>query len=71
MNKPVVHYRELCFPPVIGESAALYPVDHPSPYVSNTRVATTSAVVSYDEATGELETENTIYMPTEAALRSY
>lgn len=48
---------------VVGESCTLYPLDHPSPYVSNTTYAYTSPVVAYDSATGEIETQNMVYIP--------
>lgn len=56
--KPVVHYQVAVLPP-IGGSAYVYPVDHPSPLVSNTKAVRTSPVVRIDG--DEFETENTIY----------
>ena len=47
-----------------GGSAYLYPVDHPdTTNVSNTTVARTSKVVSWNKETGVIETLNTIYTP--------
>lgn len=47
----------------IGSPAFLFPIDHPSPLVTNTGPVRTSYVVAYDKETGTLETENTIYTP--------
>lgn len=47
-----------------GQSAFIFPVDHPdTERVSNTAFARTSTVVSYNEVTGIFETVNTIYIP--------
>jgi hypothetical protein len=42
-------------------------VDHPSELVSNTELVMTSAVVSFDPATGEFETRNSCYVPSKGA----
>lgn len=65
MCKPVVHYKQgsLLF---MGECnpCILQPVDHPSGYaVTNKKPALTSLVLSYDAVTGQIETENTVYLP--------
>lgn len=60
MQKPIVHYKSLVHCQV-GTAAVVHPVDHPGPDVSNTKLARTSAVLRYDEDTGEFETRNTIY----------
>lgn len=65
MDKPIVHYQG---PAVAhGDRAFLLPVDHPNHLpdhsVSNTKPVTTSKVVSWDKATGVIETANTIYTP--------
>lgn len=63
--KPIVHYVG----PAVryGNSALLHPVDHPNHLdghdVSNTTVARTSDVVSWEG--DRIETKNTIYMPLE------
>jgi hypothetical protein len=64
-QKKVVHYVGK---PVVQENghALVCPVDHPdSESVSNMNVARTSRVVHYDEKSGRLETQNTIYIPAE------
>lgn len=61
--KPTVHY-------VPGESdviavdqfAFIYPVDHPSSDVSNTKQIQTSRVIRKEDD-GTFETQNTIYKP--------
>jgi hypothetical protein len=64
--KKVVHYTgDITF---FGEGqerrAFLVPVDHPSVgFVENGEPARTSRVVEWDEATGRLVTERTIYVP--------
>jgi hypothetical protein len=65
MAKPVVHYYLIRKHNYInvGQSASVYPVDHPSALVSNMRICHTSKVLWYDETTGEFETENTKYVP--------
>jgi hypothetical protein len=64
-TKKIVHYdrnKEIFIQ--VGYSAFVTPIDHPdSEHVSNHRTAQTSRVVSYDEATGEFETTNTLYKP--------
>lgn len=69
MSKKTVHYDKKMGVQMVqyldGQSALLYPIDHPDTRVSNTTSAITSKVVSYDEATGVLETQNTIYVPGE------
>ena len=62
--KPLVHYRSAdVFG--IGKSAYVNPIDHPSPWVSNTTVIMTTAVISHNKETGEFETENTRYIPAQ------
>jgi hypothetical protein len=48
-----------------GQHAFVFPVDHDSVYVTNTKVAMTSLVVKYDETTGEFETQNSLYVPAD------
>lgn len=65
MVKPTVEYSSLqttLDPETIGKSVVLFPHTHTSPFVSNTKLAITSRVVSYTED-GTIETENTIYVP--------
>lgn len=66
MNKPIVHYTTASAP-AVGVSAYLIPVDHPNHIdghdVSNERLVRTSRVESINEATGRIETRNTVYMP--------
>jgi len=64
MEKPTVRYHKnsLVFMG-LNNSAYLLPIDHPSERVSNTCAVQTSNVISFDEATGRLETQNTVYIP--------
>lgn len=70
MNKPIVHYRtdkaveifRNCGPNN-GCCAMLYPLDHPSPSVSNLAPVVTSDLVAFEVISGRIETQNTIYMP--------
>lgn len=63
--KPTVHYRGAAV--VIAERAYLVPIDHQNHVdgqdVMNEVPCRTSYVLSHDEATGRIETENTIYVP--------
>lgn len=63
--KPIVRYTPIPDHDFIeaGYRALVLPVDHPSPYVSNTRSVSTSRVLSHNKDTGEFETLNTIYKP--------
>lgn len=62
MNKPVVHY-EIAHNNhiIVGESAIIQPIDHPSGYVTNTTWASTSEVLKYSEEDHIFETLNTMY----------
>lgn len=42
-----VHYRDVG-PLVVGESARVWPIDHPGPYVSNTCWVSTTKVLGTD-----------------------
>jgi hypothetical protein len=65
MEKPVVFYRgkALSFMGCV----VLFPLNHPNHLeghkVSNTREVHISSVISWDEETGTIETQNTIYKP--------
>jgi len=59
-TKTVVHYIGK---PMVGKQAVLWPIDHPT--CSNQGLVRTSAVQRFDEASGTIETENTIYVPDE------
>lgn len=61
--KPLVHYRELVFC-MLGRSAVVVPVDHPSARVSNRRHIVTSTVMVEIDGEGAFETLNTRYEPT-------
>lgn len=66
MNKPIVLYRYFFEHPAanlaLGKSTVVWPLDHPSPLVSNTKPVWTSPVIRLGPR-GEFETENTIYRP--------
>ena len=63
MPKPVVKYK-LPIPSIInvGECQVIEPIDHPSPFVSNTKPIITSPVVTVGQH-GMFATQNTIYVP--------
>lgn len=62
MPKTVVTY-DVDKPSVITQAVAwVWPIDHPGPNVSNTRMVRTSKVIRH-MVNGEFETENTIYVP--------
>jgi len=62
IGKKVVHYIDV--PTIVGNVAYLTPIDHPDhENVSNTKLVRTSHIVSHNEATGRIETQNTIYVP--------
>jgi hypothetical protein len=46
----------------VGKGGCVYPINHPSSWVSNTSLCYTSTIVR-KEANGEFETLNTIYKP--------
>ena len=60
--KPVVKYKhDLNNFIQVGMSAYVFPLNHPSKYVSNQFLVKTSKVISFDKETGDFETMNTIY----------
>lgn len=65
--KPVVHYTSRWNNLEIGKSVTITTVDHPAGYLNDYPVVYTSAVVKFDEATGEFETRNTLYKPFKKA----
>lgn len=46
-----------------GGGAMVYPLDHTSPHVTNTKVAFTSKVQAHDEKSGVFVTLNSLYIP--------
>ena len=60
--KPLVHYRELVYC-MLGRSALVVPVDHPSGLVSNRGHIMTSTVMVEMDGEGRFETLNTRYEP--------
>ena len=67
MEKQIVHYTPTDHDYIkVGDSANVYPTDHTSFLVSNSRICHTSQVLSYDEVTGVFETLNSIYKPVGA-----
>lgn len=74
MDKKIVHYCrvEPGVVAIVGKRYQLYPTDHTSPFVSNSRWCSTSPVVAIDTDTGKIETVYSIYMPEdEAALKDF
>lgn len=61
--KPVVHYTARWNDFEIGKSVTITTVDHPAAYLNDFPVVYTSAIVAFDEETGEFETRNTLYKP--------
>jgi hypothetical protein len=71
MAKRRVHYVEgsILTDVIIGHGTFVQPVDHPDrSNVSNTKHVYTSAVIAYDPATGEFETQNSLYTPVKGKL---
>lgn len=70
--KPVVKYQHDSITGIIkvGKSAMIKPIDHSSPYVSNTQHVYTSTVVKVN-TDGSFETQNTLYVPTNEKQRGY
>jgi len=65
-EKPTVHYDASKGAHIYeGFKALVYPIDHTSEWVSNTKMVTTSKVIRHDVKSGEFETMNTIYKPME------
>ena len=63
MSKPIVHYTPTAFDSIIlGFYAYVQPIDHTSPFVSNTKAVSTSRVIRI-EKNGVFETANSIYVP--------
>ena len=66
-KKPIVRYDTSMGSYInIGESASVFPIDHPSSLVSNTKFVSTSEVIICDTTTGVFETLNTEYVPVVA-----
>ncbi len=63
--KQIVHYVGLASDLIVGQSALVYPVDHPSEFVSNNYWAMTSPVVEIREC-GTFFTKNTEYRQVQA-----
>ena len=62
--KPIVNYKPSNIDFIqVGYRATVIPTNHPSDLVSNTKIALTTEVISYNKETGEFETLNTIYKP--------
>lgn len=68
--KASVKYDNLKKVYFMGKSALLYPLNHTSGLVSNTTLATTSAIVSKDFDCGHIETQNSVYVPAYPFERS-
>ena len=64
-SKPVVKYQHdsIIGSLKVGKSAMIKPIDHASPFVSNTQHVYTSSVVKIN-ADNSFETMNTLYVPT-------
>ena len=62
-EKPVVEYLPAGIGEIlVGQRAKIFTYGHPAAYLDDAPWVNTSAVVSYDEATGDLETRNTLYV---------
>jgi hypothetical protein len=61
--KPIVFYSHIIneHPLSVRQRAWLYPINHPSPFVSNQQLAQTSPIVKVED-NGTFETENTRYI---------
>jgi hypothetical protein len=63
-SKQKVHYDPSKGVTKIGESARLFPIDHPdTERVTNSMHVITSRVIHWDHSTGVIETMNSIYTP--------
>lgn len=63
-QKKVVHYRPTSNDFIkLGHGALVYPVDHTSASVSNTKPVRTSQVIGFNPIEGGFETMNSIYRP--------
>lgn len=60
--KPTVEYSAALFVEV-GLCALVSPKNHPSIFVSNTKIVRTSPVIRANSETGLIETDNTKYVP--------
>jgi hypothetical protein len=70
MTKPIVHYSVLWGGVVrVGRKATVLAHDHPNTNIPPFSVVDTSTIVSFDEATGNFETQNTKYVLKELDLR--
>ena len=62
IDKPVVRYKkdkgDLI---LLGQSAFIFPIDHPNSLVSNEKMVRTSQVIHKNALTGDFETTNTFY----------
>lgn len=64
-RKQVVFYKSDVLPTLeVGKRAVVIPLNHTSEWVSNNKIAQTSAVVAIREG-GVFETLNSIYKPEE------
>lgn len=62
-EKPVVEYLPAGdFPILVDERAYIFTYGHPAAYLDKAPYVITSAVVSYDKETGDMETLNTKYV---------
>lgn len=62
-EKPVVEYTLARMGEIrVGYSAHIHTFGHPAAYLDKAHYVITSAVVSYDEESGDLETRNTKYV---------
>jgi hypothetical protein len=62
--KQIVYYSGLASDLTVGQSALVYPVDHPSEWVSNKEIAQTSTVEAILDC-GVFRTSNTEYRPVQ------
>jgi hypothetical protein len=68
--KQIVHYSKVSYIQV-GRPCILYPIDHPSQLVSNKKPVATSYVQGANAISGEIETQNTRYLPSKEAKTPY
>ena len=69
MDKPTVRFSKQFGNIVVGDSATVLPIDHPSPRVSNTKPCYTSMVVKVEgdmDCVDRFETLNTKYVRDES-----
>lgn len=70
-DKKIVQYTRASFyGDPVGKNIRVYTIDHPdiNEFIQSRLGLNTSTVVSYDETTGHIETQNTLYVPATSTV---